>query len=248
MLRVLVWGHSVGLVIAIGWLTATGGRLSGGDLLVGAAAGTFGLGGLYSLYLGLARGRAAVVAPTAAVVGAVLPVVAGVVLGDRPGPVAWAGVAAAVPAIALVSRVEGLTRRSGGLTHGLVAGAFFGAFFVVFAQASPDSGLWPLLGSRAVSTALLWVVVATLRRELAPLPRGPTGAAVVGVGVLDLVANGAYLGATRSGSLVVVAVVASLFPAVTVLAARLVHHELLSMSQGVGLALGVVAVALLSIA
>lgn len=244
----LAWSHLIGLVITIGWVGVGGGVASLSDMVVGAAAGGFGLGGLYFLYSGLARGRAAVVAPSAAVMGAGLPVLAGIVLGERPGPVAWLGVALALPAIVLVSTVEGMPRRAGGLGHGLAAGAFFGGHFIVFSLPGEASGLWPLLGSRAASVAALWLVAATIRRELAAVPKGPVAAAIAGVGVFDLVANAAYLSATRSGSLVVVAVVASLFPAVTVVASRVVFEELLSRRQMVGLLAGVAAVSLLSIA
>lgn len=246
-LRVLVWAHLLGLVLTVGWVAVTEGEPAVSDLVIGAAAGGFGLGGLYFLYSGLARGRAAVVAPAAAVVGAVLPVLGGILLGERPSALTWAGVAIAVPAILLVSTVQGDSRRSGGIVYGLVAGVFFGLYFLVFAQASAGSGLWPLLGSRLASVAALWVPALTVRSDLRAAPRGSLAMVVVGVGVFDLVANAAFLAATRSGSIVVVAVVASLFPAVTVLAARIVQAERLTAHQLVGLSLGVVAVGLLSI-
>lgn len=245
--RVLVWSHLVGLVVTIGWVAATGGDPTWGDLVIGAVGGGFGLGGLYFLYSGLARGRAAVVAPAAAVVGAGVPVIAGVALGERPGTLAWAGVLLAFPAIVAVSSVEGVSRRVGGLRHGVVAGAFFGGYFVVFSLVSEASGLWPLLGSRAASVAVLWVIALTAQRDLAVVPRGGVAWVVLGVGVFDLVANAAYLGAIRTGRLVVVAVVASLFPAVTVLASRIVYQERLSSRQIAGLVAGVGAVALLSV-
>ena len=67
------------------------------------------------------------------------------------------------------------------------------------------------------------------------VPPRPAWAAVVGAGVLDVTANAAYLAATRTGLLSVVAVVSSLYPASTVVLARLVLGERLHRLQIVGL-------------
>lgn len=252
-MRTLLWAHGIGLALTVGWVlfsslwSATGGDPITSDVVRGVLAGAFGLGGLLFLYTGLARGRAAVVAPAAAVVGALVPVAAAIVAGDRPGPAAWIGVMAAVPAILLVSAVAGTTRRTGGLSFGLAAGTFFGGYFVVLADTSDASGLWPLVASRGVSTLALVTIGVIGARSWLVRPTGAIGSAVLGVGVLDLVGNIAFLLAARAGSLVVVAVVASMFPAVTVVASRFVYDERLSARQILGLLLGVSAVALLSI-
>ncbi|CAN5890468.1 DMT family transporter [soil metagenome] len=247
VMRTVLWAHVVGLAFVGGWVVAAGVAPSGSDLVAGAAAGLFGLVGLVFLYSGLARGRSAVVAPAATVLGALIPVGAGVALGERPNALSWLGVALAFPANYLVSTVPGLRRRSAGLGHGLAAGLFFGCYFVVFAQTSGESGLWPLLASRVASVVLVGLVAAAaFRSRLYPPPRGVRGA-VVGVGLVDLGGNVAYLLASEHSPLVVVAVVASLFPAVTVALARLIHAELLTSGQMVGLGAGIGAVALLSV-
>ncbi len=113
--RALLWAHGIGLALVGVWtMTATSVPLPA-DLVAGAVAGLFGMVGLAFLYTGLARGRAAVVAPTAAVVGAVIPVLAGVLEGERPGLGTWVGVAVALPAIVMASSVEGVARRTAGL-------------------------------------------------------------------------------------------------------------------------------------
>lgn len=217
------------------------------DLAAGAAAGLFGMAGLVFLYTGLARGRAAVVAPTAAIVGAVIPVVAGLALGERPGPTAWIGIAVALPAVALASGTDGVERREAGLRHGLLAGGFFGAYFIALALASDTSELWPLVASRGTSFTLL--VLAALMRARSWLARPPRQVtrAILGVGVLDLAGNVFYLLGTKVGSLVVVAVVASLYPAVTVIASRFAYHEHLSRHQTAALLLALGSVAMLSV-
>lgn len=245
--RTLLWGHLIGLVLLIAWMPFDPGEPAAPDLLAGALASVFGLSGLVFLYNGLARGRAAVVAPSAAVVGAVIPVMAGIGQGDTPDALGWLGVLAALPAIYLVSTVEGEPRSGAGLGYGLAAGAFFGGYFVSLAGAGADSGMWPLVASRSLSVLILAVIGAVASRVWLRPPTGEVGRAVLGVGVLDLVGNIGYLLASNLASLVVVAVVASLYPAVTVLMARVIHLEHLSRRQVAGLSLGVMAVALLSI-
>lgn len=245
--QTLLWAHGMGLVLMAAWVWEGTASPVAADMGAGALAGLFGLAGLVFLYNGLASGRAAVVAPAAAVVGAGLPVAVGVFTGDTPGLSGWLGVLVALPAIYLVSIVDGLPRRAAGLGHGVGAGVFFGGYFIALAQATEASGMWPLLASRGLSVVLLTLVGALGQRAWLRQPRGRVGAAVFGVGVLDLVGNVGYLLAAQRASIVVVAVVASLYPAVTVVLARLVHHERLSAAQVAGLALGVTAVALLSV-
>lgn len=246
--RTLLWAHGVGLIlIGVSQVTA-GGEPVMTDMVAGGAAGIFGLLGLVFLYTGLARARAAVVAPSAAVVGAVLPVGVGVIGGEAPGSIGWLGVAVAVPAIYLVSKVTGLDRRRGGVGLGLTAGLFFGGYFIALAQAGPASEMWPVVASRGLTVTLLLVAAVIARRQWLRFPSRQMGHAVVWVGVLDLVGNIAYLLAAQRTSLVVVAVVASLYPAFTVVLSRIVNHEHLAAGQVAGLVLAVVAVALLSTA
>lgn len=245
--QTLLWAHMVGLLLMAGWVSTGRGEPIGADLAAGAIAGTFGLAGLAFLYSGLARGRAAVVAPAAAVVGAGLPVLVGALTGDTPDLVGWLGVLVALPAIYLVSIVEGVPRRTAGLGSGIAAGTFFGGHLVTLASVTEASGMWPLVASRGLTVVLLCGAALVARRAWLQQPRGRVGGAVLGVGVLDLFGNIGYLLAAQRASIVVVAVVTSLYPAVTVLLARFVYVERLSGAQATGLALGVAAVALLSI-
>lgn len=245
--QTLLWAHIVGLLLMAGWVSTGSGEPIAADLAAGAIAGMFGLAGLAFLYSGLARGRAAVVAPAAAVVGAGLPVLVGALTGDTPNLVGWVGVLIALPAIYLVSIVEGVPRRTAGLGSGITAGAFFGGHLVALARVTEASGMWPLAASRGLTVVLLGGAALIARRAWLHQPGGRVGGAVLGVGVLDLFGNIGYLLAAQRASIVVVAVVTSLYPAVTVLLARFVYVERLSGAQATGLALGVTAVALLSI-
>lgn len=207
----------------------------------GGLSGLTGGLGLLFLYRGLGRGRMSVVAPVSAVVGASVPVVFDLAVGDPVGAVTMAGLVIALAALALVSwhpgtegRVEGSGLLEGGLLDGLLAGLGFGTFFVLFPQAGDASGFWPLVSLRAASVVMLTGIALSTRSFSRPGARPLR--MLVGAGILDVTANLLYLLGTRRGLLSVVAVLASLYPAVTVLLARAVLKERLHRAQLLGLA------------
>ncbi len=202
------------------------------------------------LYRGLAGGRMSVVAPLSAVVCALLPVVVGLVTGDRPTALALGGIVVAFPAIALVSRVieedaaAALAHR-GGVTDGVLAGLGFGVLFVALGQVSDDAGLWPLVSAQAASAVTIVAVAVVLRQPW--VPREVAAWRAVAMGPLGATATTAFLLATREGLLSVVSVISSLYPATTVLLATLVLKERIQAWQGVGLALAATAVTLVAL-
>lgn len=215
--------------------------LTGDAAVWGGLAGMAGGLGLLFLYRGLGRGRMSVVAPVSAVIGAVVPVVFDLASGDPVGALTTAGLVIALTALALVSwhpgvegRVEGQGLLRGGLLEGLLAGLGFGTFFVLFAQTGEASSYWPLLSLRVASVVML-STIALATRSFARPGRRPL-AMLVAAGVLDVTANLLYLLGTQRGLLSVVAVLASLYPAVTVLMARAVLKERLHRAQVLGLA------------
>ncbi len=213
------------------------------DLLWGAAAGLTGGIGVALLYHALAIGTMAVVAPTTAVCAVALPVVVSVLLGERPMPPAVAGIALGMVSIVLVSQQQGGAQprdRRSGVGTALVSGMAIGLFLLSLAQAGSDAGMWPLLVARTVSTTLFAVLAIAGRRSLR-MPAQVTALVVVG-GVMDMLANALYLLATRQGALSIVVTLSSLYPASTVLLARIVLGERLRPWQvtGVGCALAAV--------
>jgi uncharacterized membrane protein len=211
----------------------------------GGAVGALGLAGLYH---GLAHGDITVVAPVSAVVGASVPVVVGLVLGERPSVLAFVGIVLAVTAVALVSGAVGhhehnTTPRI--LAIAIASGACFGLLFVAFDRADSDSGLWPLTIARLVSVPMLVVIALAIGAR----PTGHRSSMHLAViaGVFDMGANALYLNAVRGGLLSVVAVVASLYPASTVMLAFLVDKERISRWQSVGMALAVVALVMVTL-
>ncbi len=219
------------------------------DLLWGVAAGLTGGGGVALLYRGLAIGRMAVVAPTTAVCAVVIPVVAAMLLGERPGGLAVLGIALGIGSIVLVSQQTEATSgpaRAGasGLPPGvgiaLVSGVLIGFFFLSLARTAPSAGMWPILAARITSVTLF--AAAALVRGIPLAPARPALWLALAGGTVDMLANAAYLLATREGQLSLVVTLSSLYPASTVLLARVLLGERLNARQlgGVGCALAAI--------
>jgi drug/metabolite transporter (DMT)-like permease len=130
-----------------------------------------------------------------------------------------------------------------GVRVALASGVAVGFFLVTLGQTSTAAGMWPLVVSRSVSIGLFGTVALATRRPLS-VPSSAVAPAVV-CGGLDMIANAMYLAAVRQGQLSLVATLASLYPASTVLLARVVLGERLGRWQQVGVASAVAAIALI---
>jgi drug/metabolite transporter (DMT)-like permease len=229
------------------------------DLGWGAMAGLAGSVGVGLLYRALAIGTMAVVAPTTAVCAVVIPVMAGVLGGDRLAPMTMSGIGLAVLAIVLVSRETsrmppGSARLPGtvmsrlfslprGVGIAFASGVAIGLFFLALARTSPAAGMWPLVASRVISLILFAVIGVVTGQPL--LVSRPVARVAIGAGVIDIVANAFYLVATRYGTLSVVVTLASLYPASTVILARVVLRERLNNWQVVGVVCALGAIVLI---
>ncbi len=223
---------------------------SSDDFLRSVAIGIAGPGAVACLYGGLSMGRMSVVAPISAVGGALLPVAWGLASGERPSALGIVGIALVIVAVALVARGPAADPIRGGsrvveLLLAATAGVLFGVILVLFAETSDSSGMWPVLIVRLVGVPLTAVALLVLRRPLradrADVPL------VAGAGSLDAVANVAQLLAVRRGLVSLVAPVAALYPAITVLLARLVLTERVRRLQLAGLVLAVAGLALIAV-
>ena len=252
---VVVLSQAMGLPWLAVLVTVAGGEATSRVLLLGACAGAFGGIGLTCLYRGLAIGRMSVVAPITAVGAAVVPVAWGLLRGERPGPLALVGVVLAIVAVGLISRtgdevVDG-THAPGPsaarpyLLLAIVAGVAFGTVFVLLAETGDDAGFWPLVSGRLTSMILLTLGGLAAKQSFAPGGRG-TLLPIAAAGVLDMTANALYLLAARRGLIALVAVLSSLYPASTVLLARLVLKERLLRLQVAGLGLAATGVVLIA--
>jgi drug/metabolite transporter (DMT)-like permease len=217
--------------------------------VLSAAAGIVAVMALGLLFRGLALGRMSIVAPLSAIGGGVLPVVWGLLRGERPSALALAGVGVALVAAAIVGRgaehdpAATISPRLE-LALGAGAGVGFGVIFILLAESSSGSGMWPVLIARCASVPLLAVAAVVLGRS--PRVARADIAPVAGAGLCDVGANALVVLAVRRGLLSLVAPVASLYPATTVVLARLVLHERIGRQRAGGLALGLVGLALIA--
>ena len=218
-----------------------------GPAALAVGAGVAGCAALAAFYRGLAIGTMSIVAPVSAT-GAAVPVLVGVASGERPGAVQVAGIVVAMVGIVLAAREPAgaetrPVRASLGLA--LLAALGFGSFFVLLDGATEGAGApWALLLVRVGEVALLGVLAAAMR------PRMPAGARdaspLLIIGALDFLATALFALATTEGLLSVVAVVGSLYPAVTVVLARVVLAERVSRWQELGVVVTLLSVMAIS--
>ena len=218
-------------------------------LLWGGAAGLSGGIGLLFLYLALARGRMSIAAPVSAVIGAIVPVVVGTVVDSLPRFWTLAGILLALAAVWLISRTESGSENSAlrltEITLPLIAGVFFGAYFVCMHQASREAFLWPIVAARLASTVgILGFALVThqpLGQALRLLPL------IALSGFLDVSGNAFYVLSGQAGRMDVAAVIGSLYPGPTVLLAGLLLRERLGRIQVLGVLTALAAIVLMTL-
>ncbi len=248
LLTVLVVSQGAGLASIAVVVLARGDSAPAAHYLGYAAlAGVAGAVGLAALYRGLAVGSMSVVAPISAT-AAVVPVVAGVVTGERPSAVQAAGIGLALAGVVLASRDADATGRGGGVATGvglaLVAALSFGVLLVALGAASEGDALWGTLAMRTTSFTGLAATAVAVRASVSPsrsdLP------ALLAVGLLDTAGNALFALASTESLLSVAAVLAQVYPVVTVILARVVLGERIARPQQLGVAGALVGVALIT--
>ncbi|MGI9113954.1 MAG: EamA/RhaT family transporter [Chthoniobacterales bacterium] len=247
----VVSSQFVGLVLLLGALpflpTAV---VSRQDWWWGACAGVSGGVGVAMLYRALAIGTMAVVAPITAVVSAIIPVLFGFAMGERVSVVTAGGIVLALVAIVMVSQQSsasgnngsqvGTGRVSPGVLLALLAGVVVGVFFLSLARTTRASGMWPLVVARLISVTLFAMVALVTGKTLRM--RRPASVTAAAGGALDMLGNVLMMIAARVGPLSIVVTLVSLYPASTVILARFVLGERLSVVQNAGIACALVAV------
>lgn len=243
---VVVWSQVIGLATIVVVSVLVGGSPTAADLWWGAGAGVCGSIAVTILYRGFTVSQIGIVSPVSSVGAAALPVLIGLLVGERPAALALLGVLVGLVAIALVSQSGGGDEHHNalsGVLHGIGAGVGFAGLFILLSFTDIDSGTWPLVPGRFAGAATLAVWAMTLRKSL--VPAEGSWAPIAGAGVLAMVGNGLFLLAVQRGLLSLVAVLTSLYPAASVLWARIVLHERLRRIQLVGFALALTAVGLI---
>jgi drug/metabolite transporter (DMT)-like permease len=171
----------------------------------------------------------------------------GIATGERPDLFVWAGIAAAVPGIWLVSREPGGSGDlAAGILDGVLAGVGFGLLFAAMGQVPEAAGFAPLAVAQGVGAVAVAVTAVGLGQRW--IPDHPSQAWGAVTGVLSTAAAAAFLLATQTGLLTIASVVTSLYPAVTIALAALVLRERVHAPQALGLALCGLAVGLVAAA
>ncbi len=243
-LRVLVYVQLGGLAVIALVVAVRGKGPADVAVLLAIPAAASGTLGLYAYYRGVAVGAMSIVAPIAGISAAV-PVVVGIVSGDRPSLAQWLGIAAALGGVFLASREPDRGGKvAAGVGLALLAAIGFGGFFPPMHAAGNADFWWAVLIFRMTSTSIILAAVAIRRPSLAVAPLQVPLLALIGIG--DMLGNLLFAAASTSGLVSITSVLASVYPIVTVVLARLVLKERVARSQEAGIALTLAGVALIS--
>jgi drug/metabolite transporter (DMT)-like permease len=243
-LRVLVYVQLGGLIAIAMIVSIRGKGPADASVLFAIPAAISGTLGFYAYYRGMAVGAMSIVAPIAGI-SAAIPVVVGIISGDRPSLWQWLGIAAALGGVFLASREPGRGGRvAAGVGLALLAAIGFGGYFPPMHAAGNADFWWASLIFRMTSTSVILAAVAIRRPPLAVAPIEVPLIALIGVG--DMLGNFLFAAASTSGLVSITSVLASLYPIVTVLLARLVLKERVARSQEAGIVLTLAGVAFIS--
>src|SRR5438876_1431468 len=252
LLSVLLISQSVGLVMVLPAVLMSDQAPVDGPARLSAIGGSLaGLVGIAALYRAIAIGVVSIAAPISAT-GAVIPVAVGALRGETTSGWQEIGMVLAILGVVLAAWTAGdpmhtsATRHQGraGTGFALLAAAGFGGFFVLLHDASTYSVVWATFVQRLTSVSVLLVASLIVRPSLAVgWRRTPQ---LLAIGVLDQGANLLYGFASTVGLVSLAAVLASLFPVVTVVLARAILHERLSRTQQTGVACALAGVALIA--
>ena len=248
LIWVLVVSQVVGLALVGTMYLATRPHApSGSDYAWGVFAGVMGIVGLAAFYRGLAVGAMGIVGPIAAT-GAIVPVIYGLVRGERPSALQAVGIVVAVIGVIAASLdplPEGAGRKlATGVGFSLIAALGFGCSILGLNRVSQAGVVWGTLTLRLTVVPILLLAALVMRPSAARLR--PVLPLLVMTGLLDTSANLLYGASARHGLISVVSVLASLYPVVLVALGYLVLRERISRPQLAGVALALAGVALIS--
>jgi len=227
---------------------------SAGSLVWGTLAGVSGVGGIMALYMGFRRAAFSVASPVSAVAAAGLSLLVGLLSGERPGALSIAGMLLTAPAVIAVSvsaaRLDADAETGAGNRHlagvgwGLAAGAGFAVFLIGLHRAGSANDLWPA-GIADLAGLTTAVVVAAVARQLAPPSAGTRWLSLL-TGVIAAMGTLSVFLATHRGMLAVTGVIYSLYPAGTLVLARVLSNERLTKAGMFGLCLAAASVCLIA--
>lgn len=266
-------GAIFGLITMIVVFVLLGGSISQEALFWGALSGLSGMIAVTFLYASLAIGPMSVLSPIGALAAAIVPVMWDFVRGEQLSVLAYAGIAIALVAVWFVGFVpdpNAVKPSARGITFAIMAGTFIGLFLILIDRAPDDAGVLPLIANRIVQVGGLTLAVLSVvivhwlhtkgmlgkdgpaRADIAVGERGalnwrrglPLAAAT---GAVDAIGNSFILYGLVIGNLSIIAVLSSMYPGATILLAAIVLRERIARIQYLGLALALLAAALLAV-
>lgn len=248
--QAVLFGEAVGLAILLAALLLSGEKWIGWlAWLLCTIAGSMGVLGLLLFFQAMSKGQMSVAAPVSALTAAILPVIVGSFVEGFPGWLTMAGFVLALAAIWFISQPDGgpksLRLRLADLSLPLIAGISFGVYLILIHRGSQNGLFWPMVSSRF--SGVVTMVVYTLVTRQPFLPSKPVWPLLVLNGILDISGNGLYILAGQAGRMDVAAVLASLYPASTVLLAGLFLHERLNRLQLAGILAALAAIVLMTV-
>jgi drug/metabolite transporter (DMT)-like permease len=260
-LRVVLLSHSTSFIVLLAIAGLRGDAFPHGAALAwGIGAGVAGGLSLTCFYVALSRGAMGASAAISGLLAAAIPAAVSITLEGSPGPLRMAGFAIAGIAIWLIaagpapaSTSEAWKQQSGTMGLALISGVGFGIYFVSLKYAGSAGLIWPMatarMGSLSMCSLTLLAVSLHKRSEVEPRRAFPKAAILwsLSTALLDTSGNILFIAATRAGRLDVAAVLASLYPASTILLAALTLNEKPTLRQGVGMVIAVAAVVMISL-
>ena len=248
-LRVLLLSHSASFLVLLLLIEVHGDPFShGAPLAWGLAAGLFGGLSLAAFYIALSRGAMGASAAVSGVLAAAIPALVSSFTEGSPGSRRLLGFLVAGLAIWLIAAGSAKQETRSTMALAIAAGAGFGLYFTALKFASPAGLFWPMANARMGSLATCALLLLLLgRAPAAPLTFDRKVVLwALSTALFDTSGNLLFLAATRAGRLDVAAVLASLYPASTILLAGWLLHERLTRRQLTGMAIAVLAVTLIS--
>lgn len=218
------------------------------DVLLSLGAGAAAAVALSLFYWGMARGAIAVVAPVTAITGIIVPVVWGMCFAESPGVLGFVGLIIAPFAVGVVCGGGGRAAFAGMkriVVAGVIGGALFGSIYISLGELSPDIGMWPLVYLRLASISFAYVL--SRAREVTRIKGSGVMMLCATCGLADAIANTGLLIASRNGYVSVVAVVASMYPAITLMLAWRIDRERIGSVRMMGLMLSGLVVSLVAV-
>jgi drug/metabolite transporter (DMT)-like permease len=246
VLPVLLWAQVGGVASLVVAMTIRAEGPAGWGVLYAIGASFGGMLGLFAYYRGMNTGAMRVVAPIAGV-SAVIPVIYGIATGDDPSAPQIAGVAAAIGGVGLASieHQEGRRRVAAGVGLALLAACGFGFYFPWMHAAGQVDFWWASMVFRTTALLLVATAVTAGRIDVRMSRRNICFAALAGI--VDTVGNVLFAASSQHGLVSLTAVLASLYPIVTVLLAASILHERVAPLQRAGIALTLTGVVLIGL-